>query len=123
MQSYGEYIIEKALKSRNINYKRQVTFKSLTGIRGGILRFDFGIYDKDDKLLGLIEYDGEQHFTDYNDNYYITEFELINDINIVKENDKIKNKFCKDNNIQLIRLNGTITEEVFFKKMKSACSK
>lgn len=123
LQSYGEYIIEKALKSRGINYKKQVTFHGLVGIRGGTLRFDFGIYNKNNELIGLIEYDGEQHFKDYNDNYYITEFELINNVNIVKENDKIKNKFCDDNNIQLVRLNGTITEEVLLKKMKNAFSK
>lgn len=121
MQSYGESVIEKALQSRNINYKKQVTFKGLTGIRGGVLRFDFGIYNDKDELLGLIEYDGEQHFTDYNETYYITEYELFNNVNIVKENDKIKNEFCKNNNIQLVRLNGTITEKIFFEKMSEAC--
>ena len=120
MQSNGETIIEKALKNRNIMYRKQVTFKGLKGIRGGILRFDFGIYDANNKLLGLIEYDGAQHFIDYNKNYYLTEFELVNDVNIVRENDKIKNKYCEDNKIQLIRLNGYISEEVFFTKMKEA---
>ena len=121
LQSYGESVIEKALQSRNIKYKKQVTFKGLTGIRGGVLRFDFGIYNNDNDLLGLIEYDGDQHFNDYNDNYYITEYELFNNINIVKENDKIKNEFCKNNNIQLVRLNGPITESIFFEKMYKAC--
>lgn len=121
MQSNGESVIEKALKSKNINYKKQVTFKDLKGIRGGTLRFDFGIYDNRNNLLGLIEYDGEQHFKDYNDNYYITEYELVNNVNIVKENDKIKNQYCIDNNIQLVRLSGYITEDIFFDKMKEAC--
>jgi hypothetical protein len=123
MQSYGETVIEKALQSRNIKYKKQVTFKGLTGVRGGPLRFDFGIYGNNDKLLGLIEYDGSQHFNDFNENYYITEYEIANDINLVKENDKIKNKFCEDNNIQLVRINGYITEGIFFEKMRQACSK
>jgi hypothetical protein len=123
MQSYREYIIEKALKSRNINYKKQITFDGLKGIRGGTLRFDFGIYDNIGKLLGIIEYDGEQHFKDINETYYVTEFEAENNINITKENDKIKNKFCTDNNIQLVRLNGTINEDIFFRKMQAACAK
>ena len=121
MQSYGETVIEQALKNKNINYKKQVTFKDLKGIRGGALRFDFGIYDNNNNLLGLIEYDGAQHFTDYNNSYYITEFELTTGINIVKENDKIKNKYCEDNNIQLVRLRGRITEDIFFSKMSKAC--
>lgn len=122
MQSYGETVIEQALIKHNIRYKKQVTFPNLLGIRGGRLRFDFGIYNENDKLLGLIEYDGDQHFNDYNKNYYITEFELINGINITKENDKIKNEYCKKNNIQLVRLNGQISETIFFEKMRIACN-
>lgn len=122
MQSYAENVIENALKSKSIRYRKQVTFENLRGIRGGILRFDFGIYDNNNNLLGLIEYDGSQHFTDCNENYYITEFELANAVNIVKENDKIKNEYCIDNKIQLVRLSGKITEEIFFEKMTIACT-
>lgn len=122
MQSYGESVIEKALQSKGINYKKQVTFPGLKGIRGGTLRFGFGIYNSSDELLGLIEYDGEQHFDILNENYYITEFEIANNVNIVMENDKIKDNFCKENNIQLVRLNGTINEDIFFRKMAEACN-
>lgn len=121
LQSYGEEVIEQALKKHKINYRKQVTFEGLKGIRGGTLRFDFGIYSKDNKLLGLIEYDGSQHFNNFNENYYITEFEIANNLNITKENDKIKNEYCLDHSIQLVRLHGTISENIFFNKMQDAC--
>lgn len=121
MQSYNEEVIAKALRSRNINFKRQVTFPDLKGIRGGTLRFDFGIYDEQQKLLGLIEYDGEQH----EDGYFntITEYELLNNISYIQENDKLKNEYCKKNNIQLVRLSGYMSEKKFFKEMAEKCKK
>ena len=63
-----------------------------------VLRFDFAILNKDKSVKSLIEYDGEQHFkpVDYfggEDGYKQTVYR-----------DEIKNQYCKNNNIPLLRL-------------------
>ena len=64
-------------------------------IRGSsFLRFDFFL----PKYNILIEYDGEQHFT--NSSYYGGE----NEFNKRIEYDNIKNTYCKNNDIFLLRI-------------------
>lgn len=60
-QSFGEQYIDDILFNIGLNYDTQVKFKDLTGLSGGVLSYDFSIEDGDE-LLGLIEYQGEQHF-------------------------------------------------------------
>lgn len=99
MQSLGEELISNLLKDNNITYKKEYTFKDLKGIRGGCLRFDFAIFNKDDSLIELIEFDGVQHFKEvsglWKDSYTLEERQT---------NDKLKNEYCKNNNIKLIRI-------------------
>lgn len=97
-RSVGEQKITKILQENNINFKREFTFSDLLGDGGGRLRFDFGILDANDNLLYLIEYDGIQHFeiNCFGNNK--------NDFDILKKYDKIKEEYCKNNNIPLIRI-------------------
>lgn len=100
--SKGEYLISQLLSKNNINYKQEVTFSDLKDKKS--LRFDFGIYDDNDNLIKLIEYDGRQH-TDKTSIWY-TE-------TIVKH-DQMKTDYCKKHNIPLQRisyLDGEITLE------------
>ena len=66
---------------------------------------DFAIF-KDDKLIGIIEFDGEQHF-------HIKSFGSQNKEKITKNfkdtqlRDTIKNKYCEENNIPLLRIKYT----------------
>lgn len=87
--------IKNILDSFNIVYNTEVSFNQCKSKKGNILKFDFKIYT-DDKNFFLLEYDGEFH--DRNP-YYSSEFEKQ------KENDCIKNDYCKSKNIELIRLN------------------
>ena len=57
------------------------------------LRFDFAIFNED-KLVGLIEFQGEQHYIPSNGFYNET---LI-------EHDKMKKEYCKNHNIPLIEI-------------------
>ena len=91
--SKGEDKITKLLNSARMPYDREITVPRLTGKKGAPLRFDFGIYD-DNQILYVIEFDGEQHFNQTNS------FGGKN----LQENDKIKNEWCKANNIPLIRI-------------------
>ena len=61
--SKGERAIARYLDEKNINYSEEHSFPDLKDKQ--VLRYDFAIYDNDDNLVLLIEFDGEQHFTRY----------------------------------------------------------
>ena len=90
IKSVGEMKINQILTSNKINYSTQYTVK----IDSSYCRFDFAIFDNNNKLLRLIEFDGEQHF--YDSSFY--------DYESTHKNDLRKNKYCKDNQIPLIRI-------------------
>ncbi len=74
----------------NIKYKREQKFKKCKNKRE--LPFDFYLPEKN----LLIEYDGSQHFYPKFKEENLTKIQL---------NDKIKNRFCKENKIRLVRIN------------------
>ena len=93
LKSKGEYKINQLLNEASINYKTQISFNNC--VYKQPLKFDFGIYDDNDNLLYLIEYDGEQHFLP------IWGQKLFEENKI---RDSIKNEYCKKNHIPLIRI-------------------
>lgn len=100
--SNGELMILKFLKTHNIKFKPQYFDKSCALVRP--LRFDFAIYDKNNILVCLIEYQGQQH-------YYPVCFggmsleQAESNFAISIKRDEIKEKFCIRNEICLIKLN------------------
>jgi len=64
---------------------------------GGRLRFDFAVFENN-VLSHLIEYDGRQHFEPVK--YMGGEKRF----KIQVRNDKLKDEYCSENNIRLIRL-------------------
>lgn len=60
-QSKGERRIKNILDKYGIQYKQQEWFSDLYGDKGRPLLFDFTLY-VDDKLVGAIEYNGQQHY-------------------------------------------------------------
>jgi hypothetical protein len=61
LHSKGENLIEEILKENDIQYVKEYYFKDLIGEGGAYLRFDFAII-VDNKVYGLIEYNGIQHY-------------------------------------------------------------
>lgn len=103
--SKGECAINSYLKLNNISFKIEYTFKNLRGIGGLPLRFDFAVM-KDDNLICLIEYDGKQHYeVGFNDKVGFLR---------TQKHDIIKNKYCKENNIDLLRIKYTNFNSVNF---------
>ena len=96
--SFGEFSIEQILKQNNINYKKEFSFPDLRSKKNNVLRFDFAIFDQDNNLQYLIEYDGEQHFQAQTDKIWKDNFETR------KLRDQIKNEYCLKNNIKLYRI-------------------
>lgn len=94
--SKGELKIEKILKINNIEFIREYAFDDCRHRR--VLFFDFAIFDSNNSLLGLIEFDGKQHFEP------IEFFGGIDGYELTKLRDEIKNKYCKSRNIPLLRI-------------------
>lgn len=104
-ESKGENFISNVLQELNIVFNRQKTFSDCKHI--GLLKFDFYI----PSINSLIEFDGKQHYEPYD--YYggIEEFEKI------KLRDRIKNKYCKNKKINLLRLPYWLSENIIKKKI------
>lgn len=87
-ESHGEQLVAEILDGWNVKYIRQKRFKDCRDKRP--LPFDF--YLPNFNLC--IEYDGEQHSSKRSIYYSQT----------MQKHDQIKNQYCKDNHIQLIRI-------------------
>lgn len=91
--SKGEYKIETILNDNNISFENQKKFKDCKYLKE--LPFDFYLSDYNT----CIEYDGIQHTKP------IKRFGGEKRFENVKRNDKIKTEYCKNNNINIIRIN------------------
>lgn len=94
----GEGAINELLIKWNYNFKRQKTFDDCVDKRK--LPFDFYLTD----FNICIEFDGIQHYIPKIINRGMTQEDAEYTHLKTVEHDKIKNKYCKDNNIGLIRI-------------------
>ena len=96
--SSNEIEINKYLKQLNINFKSEQTFEDLFGLKNGHLRYDFAIYNKNNSIIGLIEYQGDQHFksVDY--------WGGNQGLQIRQQHDKLKYDYAESHNIPLLYL-------------------
>lgn len=96
-KSHGEVIISSILSELKVNYKFQHIFPECRHIRA--LPFDFYLPDHN----ACIEFDGAQHYRPVNFGGCSDEVAEENFISACKR-DSIKNKFCEENDIILIRI-------------------
>lgn len=97
LKSKGELKINNLLTELNINFKTQYSFEDCRFLETNRLAFfDYAIFDDNNKLLCLIEYDGIQHRYgwDYNND----------SLEKIQEKDNFKNEYCLKKNIPLIRI-------------------
>jgi DNA-directed RNA polymerase subunit RPC12/RpoP len=106
-ESKGEKEIRKFLSLYNVKYIEQYKFENCKNKRS--LPFDFAIFNNDNTLKCLIEYQGIQHYkkTGY--------FKGIEKLKYTKQNDQIKRDYCNKNNILLIEI--PYTKFDFIKKI------
>lgn len=91
-ESFGERFISLYLERNGIEYEKQKTFDDC--IYQDKLKFDFYIPEKN----MLIEFDGIQHFEP------IDHFGGMREFKKQIKKDEIKNRYCLDKNIDLIRI-------------------
>lgn len=93
LTSKGESLINSYLTKHNYNFKTQLTFSDLINPKTNKkLRFDFGIYDNNNILKLLIEFNGKQH--------YLTDVPFYTEEGVYR--DSLKQKYCATNNIPLL---------------------
>lgn len=92
--SKAENKIRKLLEQMKVDFIEQYRFHDCTD--KSTLPFDFAIIDKGN-VIGLIEYDGIQHFRGWGNNK--------DDLLSIKKRDEIKNNYCHTNRIPLFRIN------------------
>lgn len=100
-RSHGEELIYKFLKNNHFNFKEQYRINDCRNILP--LPFDFALFDEDKRMLGLIEFDGKQHFEPFQFNNCAIDKSISNYKNCI-ERDKIKTNYCKNNHIKLLRI-------------------
>lgn len=97
LRSKGEHRILMILNDLKIKYEREYKIPDCISDSGKCLSFDFYLPEH----VLCIEYDGEQHFEWHNvGNGWNTKQQVER----TKELDAIKNKYCEDHNIRLIRI-------------------
>lgn len=95
INSVGNITISRILNQSNIFYKSEYSFKDFICISKPY-QFDFALFNKNKQLLGLIEYQGDLHFT-FNNKGWNTEERLKE----TQRRDEEKFEYCKKNNIKL----------------------
>lgn len=93
--SHGERTINSWLTENNIIFEQQVRFMDC--IDQLPLPFDFCIYNKDGTIKTLLEYDGELHYMPYRKTNQKA-------LTLTQYHDAIKNQYCEDHKIPLIRI-------------------
>lgn len=101
--SNGERIIRQILIKNKVNFQTQYSFEDCrSNETGRLLKFDFAIFDKEESLYCVIEFDGQQH-------YFGTRFSKNKEHNKekfrkLKLYDSIKTDYCTKNKINLLRI-------------------
>lgn len=103
--SRGEIKIEEILQESGLNFSEEYSFSDLYSSNGRPLRFDFAVFDDDNNLMFLIEYQGIQH--------YIAKSKFGGNSGLKKQqyNDMLKREYCRKHNIILVAI--PYTDEAF----------
>ena len=101
LKSAGEQKIQHILQIHNIPFEKEYSFQDCFLPSGQKAKFDFYVNNS-----YIIEFDGEQHF--FSRSGWNTDEHLKK----TQERDKIKNEYCAENNIPIIRIPYTHIEDI-----------
>ena len=116
-QSLGEEKIENLLFDAGINYSKEylVDVREEKIYQHHKARYDFAIF-KNNQLTYFIEYDGEQHFQ--NRQELKTFWKNSEPFEKRQERDELKNQWCRDNGVPLIRIPYTHYDKLNIEDLK-----
>lgn len=95
LYSKGEQQIQQLLMGWEIDFEREYKFSDLIDVNP--LRFDFAVFN-DNELVGLIEFNGRQHYIVNNNSGWNDE----ESFSLTQKHDKMKKEYCQQNNIPLL---------------------
>lgn len=101
IKSRGEEKISSLLRAHLLNFEREVSFDTCCLPSGNKAKFDFLVNNQ-----YLIEFDGIQHY------HSGTGWRTEEKVKLTQESDLIKNNWCQENNIPLIRIPYTHLKEL-----------
>lgn len=96
--SRGEIKIEDILRTAGMNFQEEYSFPDLISNNGRPLRFDFAVFDDDNNLMFLLEYQGIQHYIAK------SKFGGVSGLKKQQYNDMQKREYCRKHNIILIAI-------------------
>lgn len=105
LNSWGEAQLRSILDKYNIKYISQFSFEDLYSNKHYPLRFDFAILNNDNKVTGLIEFQGEQH-TRISSNWHTEQ---------LVQHDKMKKEYCETHHFPLMYCDKQTNLEDFVK--------
>ena len=94
--SRGEIKIEEILQQSGLNFAEEYSFPDLLSNTGRPLRFDFAVFDDQNELDFLIEFQGIQHYEAK------SKFGGYNGLRKQQYNDMRKRQYCKKHGITLV---------------------
>lgn len=94
-RSLGEYYISKLLQEHNIPFQKEYKIPNYN------YRYDFALFDEKQNLFRLIEFDGEQHFSN---NIKQSGWNTVEKYQYTHKNDQEKNAIAKKLKIPLVRI-------------------
>lgn len=112
INSWGEHSLILLFNKYKISFQKEYIFKDLLSDKQKPLRFDFAIFNKENKLFCLIEFDGRQH-KEFDKNWKMS----YKDFQRLQYLDKLKNIYCRRNNLKLYRLTQKTNLEFFVLKL------
>lgn len=96
--SRGEIKIEDILNDAGLFFEEEYSFPDLVSMNGRPLRFDFAVFDDEQELDFLIEYQGIQHYEPK------SKFGGVSGLRKQQYNDMRKREYCHAHNIPLIEI-------------------
>ena len=106
--SRGEIKIEDILRSANMNFTEEYSFPDLYSSNGRPLRFDFAVFDDNNEIMFLLEYQGIQHYIAK------SKFGGVSGLKKQQYNDMLKREYCRKHNIILVAIPYTDENKVSY---------
>lgn len=101
-ESKGEKEIFRYLTANNIKFQCQMKFEECKYKRR--LPFDFGILDENKKVIGLIEYQGEEHYIPVKWSKNMSDKKAILNLQNLQKRDLLKKLFCNQKSVPFLEI-------------------